>query len=115
MCQVECFLNLRAYNSWEASLKQSNSKQALSRSLKLQSLLPSSVLSTLRKLLPAQVRGWLKQLAVGAPALPPVSHADRQLVFERIAEDLRDLTQLADENLTAWISDWPSVQQLGEE
>ncbi len=119
MRQVEAFLGLRAYNSWDVILEHSNSKQALRGSLTARSLLPAPALAILRKLLPTAWSGWLKQFAQKqfaskAPELPPVSSAERELVLGRIADDLRDLVELADEKLAPWVSEWPSVKQLGE-
>ncbi len=114
MQRVESFLDLAAYDGWESTLPQSNSKQALGRSLKLQSILPTPLLSLLKKLLPEQAREQLKSFASKTPVLPPITNADRQLVFERIAVDLQDLVTIADEALASWISSWPSVQQLGK-
>jgi hypothetical protein len=114
MRRVETFLGLPSYDGWETTLPQSNSQQALRSSLKLHSLLPKPLLDGLRKLLPAGVRNRLKSLAASAPSLPPIAVSDRQLIWDRIADDLRDFVQLADEELAVRISDWPSVRQLGE-
>lgn len=114
MGRVEKFLDLPAYDGWETTLPQSNAKQAVNQSLKIQSMVPKPLLSLLKKFLPKQAREQLKGIASKAPELPTITDADRMFVQEQIAEDLRDLTQLADENLSAWIARWPSVQQLGQ-
>ena len=110
---VEAFLKLPPFEGWETSLPQSNSRQALNQSLKLQAVLPKPLLNLLRKLLPAPMRDKLKNLATSPPALPPVTDADRQFVFTRLADDLRDLLTILDEAPLPWLASWPSVQLLG--
>lgn len=114
MRRVERFLELRAFDGWETSLPQSNSKQALSSSIAWQSILPKPVFGALRKLLPGQVRRMLKSLAKTKPSIPPITESARQMVFEQIADDLSDLVTLMSEEQSRWIASWPSVKRLGE-
>jgi len=114
MRRVETFLNVPAFNSWETTLRKSNSKQALSGSLALQAIVPKSLLTLLRNVLSPRVRQRLKNLAQSTPPLPPVTDADRQLVFELVANDLQDLLTIMGNELSPWIASWPSIQRLGE-
>ena len=113
MRRVETFLHLPAYDDWSANLAQSNSRQAMARSVKLQAVLPRPVFSALKKVLPRKIRAQLKQVAARAPNVPPITEAERQHVFALIADDLQDLVTLVDGEVSQWVSGWPSVQQLG--
>ena len=110
MRRVEAFLGLPAFDGWDAPLPQSNSKQSLGRSLAIQSLLPKPMIAAAKSLLPAALRNRLKAAAASTPSVPTVTDADRQLVFDRIADDLGRLRSLLGDD----IDGWPSVQMLGE-
>lgn len=112
MRRVETFLELPAYDGWNQPLAASNSQQSLGGTMALQSKLPRPLLSMLRKLIPAGLRGSLKSRLAPPRQVPPVSPQDRQLVFERLADDLQQLLTLADDSLLPWLQKWPSVEQL---
>lgn len=110
MRRVEEFLGLSAFDGWDAPLPQSNSQQSLGRSLAWQAMLPRPVYNVLRSLVPAKLKGSVKSLASSKVTVPPIADDERNLVFERISEDLVELHKL----LGDAIDSWPSVQKLGE-
>ncbi len=110
MRQVEAFLELDAFDGWEAPLPQSNSKQALGRSLALQSMLPKSLINVARACVPASLRERAKALAASKIEVPAVSDDERNLVFTRVESDLHELRSLVGDDIAMW----PSAKRLGE-
>ena len=109
MRRLEEFLQVSAFDGWDAPLPQSNSKQALGRSLALQGLVPKPIIETARRIIPASLREKLKAVASSKVEIPEVTDADRTIVLDRVADDLRELRAI----MGAEIDAWPSVQQLG--
>ncbi|MEM8946038.1 MAG: sulfotransferase [Planctomycetota bacterium] len=110
MRRVEAFLDLPAFDGWDTPLQQSNSKHALSGSLAAQSLLPKSVISLLRSVVPTGLRGKLKQIVSKPIEVPLIEEADRELVFQKIADDLVRLRNRLGDSIALW----PSVRKLAE-
>ncbi len=110
MRRVEAFLELDAFDGWDAPLPQSNSKQALGRSLALQSMLPKSLINFARACVPATLRDRAKALAASKVEVPAVTEDERNLIFTRIISDLIELRSVIDSD----ISSWPSVLRMGE-
>lgn len=108
MRRVEEFLEVSAFEGWDTPLPQSNSKQALGRSLALQGFMPKPFIEAARRIMPASLREKLKAVASSKVEIPEVTDADRKLVLDRVSEDLRELRAIMGDEIDAW----PSVQQL---
>lgn len=106
--EVEVFLGLEPHVRSPGQTPRSNRFEELQRTARLQKLLGRELSSRLRHLTPAPLRRLVKRLTPPEPDPPPVTQADRELLYDRIRHDLLAFQDIAGAQIDAW----PSMQKL---
>ena len=109
MRRVEAYLEIEPFDGWDQPLDAVNSAQRVRASASVQRWTGrSSIARRIGRAMPGSMRGIIKRMLPAPPPAPRVAAADRALVLERIADDLRALYELLGDE----IDPWPSVRAL---
>ena len=109
MARVEHYLQLKPYGKWDNDLPKVNPFEQLAGAFAVQRVLGDGWLAQIgKRIMPRALKHWLKSKVPAPSHLPEVTDADRDVVFDAIAPDLKQLFALIGPRLYIW----PSVQRL---
>lgn len=107
--EVECFLGASSFDGWNRPVKEVNSASAVKQAVVLNGILGESTLvRQVGRYVPSFIKSAILNMAPKPPQATPITPLDEDIIFNLVADDLKNLH----ERLGDRIDCWPSVRKL---